>query len=49
LVNNHSIFLRQQCQIYDTFSKNIKTFSNLSVAIVSQKYREYSMQVENSE
>ena len=30
----------------DTFSKNIETFSNLSVAIVSQKYQEFSMQVE---
>ncbi len=29
--------------------KNNKTFSNLSVAIVSQKYREFSMQVENRE
>jgi hypothetical protein len=46
-MNNRSIPLRQQSQIYDTFSKNIKTFSNLSVVIISQKYREYSMQVEN--
>jgi hypothetical protein len=37
LMNNCSIPLRQQSQIYDTFSKNIKTFSNLSVANVSQK------------
>jgi hypothetical protein len=29
--------------------KNNVTFSNLSVAIVSQKYREFSMQVENRE
>ncbi len=28
------------------FLKNIKTLSNLSVAIVSQKYQEFSMQVE---
>ncbi len=48
-MNNRSIPLRQQSQIYDTFSKNIGTFSNLSVAIVSQKYGELSMQVENRE
>jgi hypothetical protein len=29
--------------------KNNETFSNLSVTIVSQKYREFSMQVENCE
>jgi hypothetical protein len=29
--------------------KNNETFSNLSVAIVSQKYREFSMQVKNRE
>ncbi len=29
--------------------KNNETFSNLSVAIVSQKYQEFSMQVENWE
>ncbi len=29
--------------------KNNETFSNLSVAIVSQKYREFSLQVENRE
>ncbi len=29
--------------------KNIETFSNLSVALVSQKYQEFSMQVENCE
>ncbi len=29
--------------------KNIETLSNLQVAIVSQKYREFSMQVENRE
>jgi hypothetical protein len=29
--------------------KNNETFSNFSVAIVSQKYREFSMQVENRE
>jgi hypothetical protein len=45
-MNNHSIPLRQQSQIYDTFSKNMETFSNLSVAVVSQKYGEFSMQVE---
>jgi hypothetical protein len=48
-MNNRSIILRQQSQIYDTISKNIRTFSNLSVAIVSQKYGELSMQVENRE
>jgi hypothetical protein len=48
-MNNHSIPLRQKSQIYDIFSKNIETFSNLSVAIISQKYQEFSMQVENSE
>jgi hypothetical protein len=31
------------------FLKNIKTFYSLTVAIVSQKYRELSMQVENCE
>jgi hypothetical protein len=46
---NPSIPLRKQSQIYDIFSKIIKTFSNLSVEIVSQKYREFSMQVENRE
>jgi hypothetical protein len=45
-MNNCSIPLRQQSQIYDTFSKNIESFSNLLVVIVSQKYREFSMQVE---
>jgi hypothetical protein len=45
-MNNRIILLRQQSQIYDTFSKNIGTFSNLSVAIVSQEYGELSMQVE---
>jgi hypothetical protein len=30
-------FLRQQCQIYDVFSKHIETLSNLSVAMVSLK------------
>ncbi len=49
MMNNHSIPLRQQSQIYDTFSNNIKTFHSLTVAIVSQKYRELSMQVENRE
>ncbi len=39
--NNCSVPSRQQSQIYDTFSKNIETFSNLSVAIVSQKYRNF--------
>ncbi len=29
--------------------KNNETFSNLSVTIISQKYREFSMQVENRE
>ncbi len=29
--------------------KNNETFSKLSVAIVSQKYQEFSMQVENCE
>ncbi len=29
--------------------KNNETFSNLSVMIVSQKYQEFSMQVENRE
>ncbi len=29
--------------------KKNETFSNLSVAIVSQKYQEFSMQVENRE
>ncbi len=29
--------------------KNIETFSNLSIANVSQKYQEFSMQVENCE
>ncbi len=29
--------------------KNNETFSNLSVAIVSQKYQEFSMQVKNRE
>ncbi len=48
-MNDRSIPLRQQSQIYDTFSKNIGTFSNLSVAIASQKYGEHSMQVENRE
>ncbi len=48
-MNNRSILLRQQSQIYDTFSKNIETFSNLSVAIISQKYQELHMQVENRE
>ena len=48
-MNNPSIPLRQQSQIYDTFSKNIETISNLSAAIVSQKYQEFSMQVENRE
>ncbi len=48
-MNNRSIPLRQQSQIYDTFSKNIEIYSNLSVAIVSQKYQEFSMQVENRE
>jgi hypothetical protein len=48
-MNNDSIPLRQQSQIYNIFSKNIETFSNLSVAIVSQKYQEFSMQVENRE
>jgi hypothetical protein len=48
-MNNSSIPLRQQSQIFYIFSKNIKTFSNLSVAIVSQKYQEFSMQVENRE
>ncbi len=49
MMNNGSIPLRQQSQIYDTFSKNIKTFYSLTVAIVSQKYQELSMQVENRE
>jgi hypothetical protein len=48
-MNNRSISLRQQSQIYDIFSKNIETFSNISVAIISQKYQEFSMQVENRE
>jgi hypothetical protein len=48
-MNNRSIPLRQQSPIYDIFSKNIETFSNLSVAIVSQKYQEFSTQVENPE
>ncbi len=48
-MNNRSIPRRQQSQIYDTFLKNIETFPNLSVAIVSQKYQEFSMQVENRE
>jgi hypothetical protein len=48
-MNNRSIPCRQQSQIYDTYSKNIETFANLSVAIVSQKYQEFSMQVENRE
>jgi hypothetical protein len=48
-MNNRSIPLRQQSQIYDTFSKKIGTFSNLSVAIVYQKYGKLSMQVENRE
>ncbi len=48
-MNNCSIPLREQSQIYDTLSKNIGTFSNLSVAIISQKYGELSMQVENRE
>jgi hypothetical protein len=48
-MNNRSIPLSQQSQTYDTFSKNIETFSILSVAIVSQKYLEFSMQVENRE
>ncbi len=47
LMNNQAIPLRQQSQIYDIFSKNIETFSNLSVAIISQKYQEFSMQLEN--
>ncbi len=29
--------------------KNNETFSNLSVTIISQKYQEFSMQVENCE
>ncbi len=29
--------------------KNNETFSNLSVAIISQKYQEFSMQEENRE
>jgi hypothetical protein len=48
-MNNRSIPLDQQSQIYDTFSKNIKTFYSLTAAIVSQKNRELSMQVENRE
>ncbi len=31
------------------FLKNNETFSNFSVAIVSQKYQEFSIQVENHE
>jgi hypothetical protein len=48
-MNNRSIPLRQQSQIYDIFSKKIEAFFNLSVAIVSQKYQEFSMQVKNHE
>ena len=48
-MDNRSIPLRQQSQIYDTFSKNIKTFYSLTVVIVSQKYQECSMEVENGE
>jgi hypothetical protein len=48
-MNNCSIPLRLQSQIYDIISKITETFSNLSVAIVSQKYQEFSMQVENHE
>jgi hypothetical protein len=48
-MNNPSIPLRQESQIYNILSKNIETFSNLSVAIVSQKYQEFFMQVENCE
>ncbi len=29
--------------------KNNETFSNLSVTIISQKYSEFSMQIENHE
>jgi hypothetical protein len=48
-MNNRSIPLRQQSQVNNIFSTNIEFFSNLSVAIVSQKYQEFSMQVENRE
>ncbi len=44
-MNNRSIPWWQQSQIYDTFSKDIETFSNLSVAIVSQKYLENNYSV----
>ncbi len=41
LINNRSITLRQQSQIYNTFLKTIKTFPNLSVAIVTEKHRNF--------
>ncbi len=56
-----SVFLKHSLTLFSYYSlmttvsdlryflKNIETFSNLSIAIVSQKYREFSMQVENCE
>jgi hypothetical protein len=48
-VNNQTIPYKKLPWNRDTFSKIMKPFSNLSVAIVSQKYQEWSLQVENGE
>jgi hypothetical protein len=44
-VNNHSIPSKQQPYNHNSFSK----ISRASTALLSQKYQELSVQVENSE